>query len=32
MEQNYFFEYESSYKGTDKNLAQLDFFFYLIIV
>lgn len=32
----FFFEYASSYKvhlsGTDKNLAQLEFFFYLIIV
>lgn len=31
MEQNFFFEYASSYKvhlsGTDKNLAQLEFFF-----
>lgn len=30
MEQNFFFEYASSYKvhlsGTDKNLAQLEFF------
>lgn len=36
MEQNFFFEYASSYKvhlsRTDKNLAQLEFFFYLIIV
>lgn len=31
MEQNFFLEYASSYKvhlsGTDKNLAQLEFFF-----
>lgn len=36
MEQNFFFEYASSYKvhlsGTDKNLAQLEFFLNLIIV
>lgn len=36
MEQNFFFEYASSYKvhlsGTNKNLAQLEFFFNLIIV
>lgn len=36
MEQNFFFEYASSFKvhlsGTDKNLAQLESFFYLIIV
>lgn len=33
MEQNFFFEYASSYKvhlsGTNKNLAQLEFFFIL---
>lgn len=33
MEQNFIFEYASSYKvhlsGTDKNLAQLELFFFL---